>query len=109
MRLSFDDEESFKGAVESLRFNNPPSDPNARQQMGSSTNSMPLQESEGNKDIDNTTSSDPITFRRLGVGSDSSLSIQDIRRSGDIQVSFDNPSPPSSPEPEFKFTSVNGM
>ena len=107
--MSFDDsdDESFKGAVESLRFNNPPGDPNARQQMGNSTNSMPLQESEGNKDIDNITSSDPITFRRLGVGSDSSLSIQDIRRSGDIQVSIDNPSPPSSPELEF--TSVNGI
>ena len=109
MRLSFNDDESFNGAVESLRFNNPPSDPNARQQMGSSTNSMPLQESEGNKDIDNITSSDPITFRRLGVGSGISLSIQNILRSGDIQVSFDNPSPPSSPGLEFKFTLVNGM
>lgn len=27
MRLSFDDKESFMEAVESLRFNNPPSDP----------------------------------------------------------------------------------
>ena len=27
MRLSFDDKESFKEAVESLRLNNPPSDP----------------------------------------------------------------------------------
>ena len=35
MRLSFDDEDSFKETVESLRFNNPPIDPNARQQMGS--------------------------------------------------------------------------
>ena len=35
MKLSFDDPESFKEAVESLRFNNPPSDPN--------TSSMPPQ------------------------------------------------------------------
>ena len=35
MRLSFDDPESFKEAVGSLRFNNPPSDPN--------TSSMPPQ------------------------------------------------------------------
>ena len=34
MRLSFDDEESFKEAAGSLRFNNPPSDP---------TSSMPPQ------------------------------------------------------------------
>ena len=36
MRLSFDDPESFKEAAESLRFNNPPSDPNT-------TSSMPPQ------------------------------------------------------------------
>ena len=36
--MSFDDEESFKEAVESLRFNS--SDPNTRQQLESS-NSMP--------------------------------------------------------------------
>ena len=29
MKLSFDDEDSFKEVVESLRFNNPPSDPNS--------------------------------------------------------------------------------
>ena len=49
MRSSFDDEESFKEAVESLRFNN--SDPNTRQQMGSN-NSMPLEDSEMNEDRD---------------------------------------------------------
>ena len=52
MRMSFDDEESFKEAVESLRFNS--SDPNTRQQMGSS-NSMPLNDSEWNEDRDNIT------------------------------------------------------
>ena len=35
MKLSFDDEESLKETVESLCFNNPPSDPNTPQQMGS--------------------------------------------------------------------------
>ena len=81
MKMSFDDEESFKEAVESLCFNR--SDQNTRQQMGSS-NSVPLQDSERNED--NIISSDPITVRR--VGSSSSLSIREIRRSGDIQVSF---------------------
>ena len=62
MRLSFDDEESFKEAVESLHFYNPPSDLNARQQMGSSS-SMPLQDSE--RDEDNITPSDPNILRRV--------------------------------------------
>ena len=85
MRLSFDDEESFKEAIESLRFNN--SDPNTRQQMGSS-NSMPLEDSERNEDRDNIAPSDPIPLRR--VGSSGSLSIQETRRSGDIPVCFNN-------------------
>ena len=89
MRLSFYDDESFKEAVESLRFNNLPShrDPNAQEQLESS-NSIPLEDSE--RDEDNIIPSDPITFRR--VGSRSSLSIQENRRSGDCQVSlsFDN-------------------
>ena len=54
MRLSFDDEESFKEAVAagSLRFNNPPSDSDtlALQQMGSSS-SMPLEDMIRNEDI----------------------------------------------------------
>ena len=37
MRLSFDDEESFKEVVGSLRFNNPPSDPNSLGRVRSST------------------------------------------------------------------------
>ena len=97
MRMSFDDEQSFKEAVESLRFNT--SDPNTRQQMRSS-NSVPLQDSERNKD--NTIPSDPIT-----VGSSSSLNIREIRRSGDIQVSFYNLSLASNPELEF--ISANGI
>ena len=79
--MSFDDEESFKEAVESLRFNNSTSDPNAQQQMGNS-NSVPLEDSEWSED--NTIPSDLITLRR--VGSSSSLSIQETRRSVDIQV-----------------------
>ena len=45
MKLSFDDEESFKDTAGSLRFNNPPSNPDtpAFQGVGSSS-SMPHQE-----------------------------------------------------------------
>ena len=93
--MSFDDEESFKEAVESLRFNNTPSDPNSQQQIRSS-NSMPLEDSEWNEDI--IAPSDPIPLRR--VGSSSSLSIQESRRSGDIPVCCN---------PEFTGTSANGM
>ena len=50
MKLSFDDKESFMEAAGSLRFNNPPSDPNTLQRMGSS-DSMPAQGSEWNEDI----------------------------------------------------------
>ena len=54
MRLSFDDEESFKEAAGSLRFNNFQSDPDSLQQLevgSSSSSSMPPQESERNADI----------------------------------------------------------
>ena len=97
MRLSFDNEESFKEVVESLRFNN---HSDIRQQFGSS-NSMPLEDSETNED--NITLSDPITALRR-VGSSSSLSIRETRRSGDFQVSFES-------NPEFTGTqaSANGM
>ena len=100
MRLSFDDEGSFKGTVESLRFNNPSSDPNAQQQIGSST-SMPLEDSERNEG--NVAPSDPIPLRR--VGSSSNLSIQETRRSGDTPVYFN--SPPNNPE--FTGASANGI
>ena len=78
MRLSFDDEGSFQEAIESLRFNT--SDPNTRQQMASDNN-MPLEDTERNEARDNIAPSDPIPLRR--VGSSSSLSIQETRRSGD--------------------------
>ena len=97
MKLSFDDNESFKEAVESLRFNH--SDPNTPQQSGGNiTSSMPLGDSERNED--NNTSSDPITTLRR-VGSSSSLSIRETRRSGDIDNPLSNP--------ELEFTSANGM
>ena len=88
MRLSFDDEGSFQEAIESLRFNS--SDPNTRQQMGSN-NSMPLEDAERNDaaDRDDIAPSDPIPLQR--VGSRSSLSIQEVRRSADIPVKFNSP------------------
>ena len=80
MGSSFDDEESFKEAVESLCFNDPPSsDPNTGQQMGSSS-SMQMQDSEKNED-DDINPSVPNILRRV----ESSGSIQEIRRSRDIQ------------------------
>ena len=83
MRLSFDDVDSFKETVESLRFNNSPIDPHARQQMGSISD-MPLEGSERNED--NTIPSAPITTLRR-VGSSSSLNmVQDTRKSGDIYM-----------------------
>ena len=107
MRLSFDDEESFKEAIESFCFNNPSSDPpNTQQQMGGNNTSMALENAERNEY--NNTPSDPITTLRR-VGSDSSLSIQEIRRSADIQVSFDNPPLASNPELEFTSSPANGM
>ena len=36
MKLSYDDEKSFKEAVGSLHFNNPPTDSNSLQQVDSS-------------------------------------------------------------------------
>ena len=95
MKLSFDDEGSFQEAVESLRFNN--SDPNTQQQIGSS-NSMPLEDTERNDaaDRDDIAPTDPIPLRR--VGSSSSLSIQEVRRSADIPLAVKFNSLPSNPE-----------
>ena len=50
MRLSYDDEESFKESVGSLNFYNPPSDPDSYPGVGSSS-SMPPEE--GNEDDPN--------------------------------------------------------
>ena len=76
MRLSFDDEESFKEAVGSLVFNNPPSDPNSTpalpsQRVGSSS-SMPSQER--NEGI---MPSDPNSLQRVGSGSNLNMPSQE--------------------------------
>ena len=70
MRLSFDDEESFKEAAGSLNFNNPPSDPDSLQGVGSS--SMPPEER--NEDDNPPGASDPniiLEVRRVPMGSSS--------------------------------------
>ena len=92
MRLSFDDDESFKGAVESLRFNNLPSDPNARHPIGSGSSVLlDSQVSEWNED--NNIPSDTITLGRVGSSSCILLETRGCL------------SPPSDPE----FNSANGM
>ena len=106
MRLSFDDEESFKETVESLRFNNPSSDPGTQQQIENS-DSMPLEDTraERNEDRDDIAPSDPLAIPLRRVGSSRSLSTQETRRSADIPFSFNGP--PSNPE--FIGFSANGM
>ena len=65
MKLSFDDEESFKETVESLCFNNPPSNPNILLEVESS-GTIPPQDSESNEDVYfNNHTSDPNTLRRM--------------------------------------------
>ena len=73
MRLSFDDTESFKEAAGSLIFNNPPSDPDSLQGVGSS--SMLPQERNENSCFDNPPS-DPniiLEVRRVPMGSSGSM------------------------------------
>ena len=78
MRLSFDDEESFKEAAGSLRFNNPPSDSSSLQQV-ESQGGMPPQEINDDICFDNSLPSDPniiLQVQRVPVGrsgSDSTL------------------------------------
>ena len=106
MGLSFDDGDSFKEAVESLRFNNPPSDSNAHQQM-ESNDGMPLQDSERNED--NITSSHPNIHPSRRV--ESSGSIQEIQRSGNfqVQVCCDKPPLAFASNPEFASETANGV
>ena len=69
MRLSFDDEESFKEAVGSLHFNYPPSDPNSLElRREGSSNSMPPQERNGDICFDNSPH-DPNSLRSVGSSS----------------------------------------
>jgi hypothetical protein len=83
MRLSFNDEESFKEVVASLRFDNPPSDPNsmelALQEVGSS---IPSQERNEDTSICfNNFESDPNSLGRVD-----STPPQDLERSEDIDI-----------------------
>jgi hypothetical protein len=72
MSLSFDDEESFKEVVGSLRFDNPPSDPNSI-------------EAERNEDICfNDSTSDPNSLGLGGV--DSTAPQERSERSDDIDI-----------------------
>ena len=84
MRLSFDDEQSFKESVGSLRFNNPPSDPDSLQGVGSSS-SVPPQEKIEDICIDDPLASDPniiLEVRRVQVeGISGSGSAQPQQRS----------------------------
>jgi hypothetical protein len=61
MKLSFDDEDSFKEVIGSLRFDNPPSDPNsvvmALQEVDGS--GVPLQERNEDICFNNDSPSDP--------------------------------------------------
>ena len=68
LSLSFDDKESFKEVIESLRFNNPPSDPDIPQRIGSSSTS--LQDFERSED--DITPNDPNILRRVGSSSSTS-------------------------------------
>ena len=68
MKLSFNNEESLKEAVESLCFYNPQRDHSTlpSQRMGS----MLIEDSERNEDIGfNNSSSDPNVIRRVGSSS----------------------------------------
>ena len=75
MRLSFNDEESVKEAVGSLNFNNPPSDPDSLQGVGSSSIIPPQGRSEDSDICFDNPPSDPniiLEVRRVPVGSSSS-------------------------------------
>ena len=88
MRLSFDDEESFKEAAGSLRFNNPPSDPNSLEfRRTGSSSSMPPQDLERNEDI--CSQSDLNSFGRVGSSATTSSSTSTPpprERSRDIDI-----------------------
>ena len=73
MGLSFDDEESFKEGVGSLRFYNPPSDPNTPA-LGS-RGGMPTQEINEDHDnyFNNSPSDDPNSLRQVGSRSSNNI------------------------------------
>ena len=93
MRLSFDDEESFKEAAGSLRFNNPPSDPDSLQQL--EVGSMPTQEPACERNTDICCDNPPLAsnqniildVRRVPAGISSSTgSTPSEERSEDIDI-----------------------
>ena len=69
MRLSFDDDKSFKEAVGSLNFNHPQSDSDSLEGMGSSSNSMPPQEDIYFDNPPSDSNSIILDVRRVPVGS----------------------------------------
>jgi hypothetical protein len=81
MKLSFDDEESFKEAVGSLRFNNPPSDPDTRQLGVESRSTVPFQDQdqERNENICFINPTSDPSLRQMG----SSSSMSPLERSED--------------------------
>jgi hypothetical protein len=81
LKLSFDDEESLKDVVGSLRFDNPPSDPNseamALQEVGGSD--VPPQERNEDICFNNDSPSDPNSLEQVG-------STAPQERSDDIEI-----------------------
>ena len=76
MKLSFDDEESFNEAARSLIFNNPPSDSDSLQGVGSSSSMLP-QNSESEDICFDNTPSDPNIILEVQVGSSSGTPLQE--------------------------------
>ena len=72
MGLSFDDEDSFKEGVGSLKFYNPPIHPNTPA-LGSTGSMIPLQEMNEDHDVcfNNSPSDHPL--RRVGSSSSSNI------------------------------------
>jgi hypothetical protein len=67
MKLSFDDEESFKEVIGSLRFDNPPSDPNSVEMVLQEVGGSSMMPQERNGDICfNNSPSDPNSLRLVG-------------------------------------------
>ena len=64
MGLSYNDEESFNEFVGSLNFNNPPSDPDSLQVVGSSSSMPPEERNEDDPNI-------ILEVRRVAEGSSS--------------------------------------
>jgi len=89
MKLSFEDDESFKEAVGSLRFDNPPSDPNISSwQLGvGSSSSMPLQDQDWERNEDDICLNNPPAGNLNTMGSNSTgSSMPPQERSEDTSI-----------------------